>query len=359
MSGTVYESAFYVGISSISEVVVDEPCCNFQGSMVKVDIKMGKIKWRTKMIPDNGNKIGLYSGAAIWGSSPSIDCKRRMVYIATGNLYSSPPEVTECEAKQENKTVRDVPDPCISPDDHSESILALDLDSGKIAWAHQLGGYDTWVISCNIPDGPQPNCPPIVGPDYDFGEAPMMLTIPHGRKWLDVVIAGQKSGVVWALERDNGTLVWDTVSGPGSALGGSMWGMTTDGERVFTNVVNFYQENFTLVPSNVLTTAGGWVAMNASSGKVLWSVAVPDSSLPYGPLSSANGVVFAPGMGPPNGTMYALDPKSGAVLWRQKVPGYLQGGASISDGCIYFGEGLHPANVSVAIPSVVNAICLP
>lgn len=211
-------SNFYVGISSLSEVVVDEPCCNFQGSMVKVDIKTGKILWRTKMIPDNGNKIGLYSGAAIWGSSPSIDCKRRMVYIATGNLYSSPPDVTECEAEQQNKTVRDVPDPCVNPDDHSESILALDLDSGGVRWANKLGGYDTWVISCNTPGGLQPNCPPIVGPDYDFGEAPMMLTIPHpnkrGHKWLDLVVAGQKSGVVWALERDNGTLVWDTVSAP-------------------------------------------------------------------------------------------------------------------------------------------------
>ncbi|KAG0562884.1 hypothetical protein KC19_9G179500 [Ceratodon purpureus] len=176
MSGTVYESEYYVGISSISEAVVDEPCCTFQGSMVKVDIKTGKIKWRTKMVPDNGNKIGLYSGAAIWGSSPPIDCKRRMIYIATGNLYSTPPDVTECEAKQENKTVRDIPDPCISPDDHSESILALNLDSGRVVWAHQLGGYDTWVLSCFNTNGPQPNCPPIVGPDYDFAEAPMMLT---------------------------------------------------------------------------------------------------------------------------------------------------------------------------------------
>jgi len=187
--------------------------------MIKLDIKTGEIKWKTNMLPDNNGKVGLYSGAAIWGSSPSIDPKRKAIYIATGNLYSSPLDIIACEQRENNKTHRDVPDPCISPDDHSESILALDLDSGTIVWARRLGGYDTWTVAC-IQNGTSPNCPPIVGPDYDFGEAPMMLTVKRNivdagiedGECVDIVVAGQKSGIVWALDRDDGTLIWDAVS---------------------------------------------------------------------------------------------------------------------------------------------------
>jgi glucose dehydrogenase len=132
-------------------------------------------------------------------------------------LYSVPPDIEACQEAQNNKTTPDVPDPCIKPDDHSESILALDLDSGSIVWSNHLGGYDTWVFACDLPPpsaGPD-NCPKIPGPDSDFGEAPMMLTVPNKdakSQWLDIVVAGQKSGFVWALERDHGKRVWDAVS---------------------------------------------------------------------------------------------------------------------------------------------------
>ena len=189
--------------------------------MVKVDIETGRIEWRTKMLPDNGGKGHLYSGAALWGSSPAVDVKRNLVFIATGNLYSVPPDVQACQIREANKTVPDVPDPCIRAGDYSESILALDLDTGKIVWAHHLGGVDVWNIACAF--GPsQPNCPPAAGPDYDFGEAPMLLTVRSNKSrgsrtsddeesWRDIVVAGQKSGFVWALDRDDGQIVWDAV----------------------------------------------------------------------------------------------------------------------------------------------------
>lgn len=107
--------------------------------------------------------------------------------------------------------------------DYSESILALDLDTGKIVWANHLGGVDVWNVAC-LGGLTQPNCPAAAGPDYDFGEAPMMLTVPkiankskrgswgEEAEWQDIVVAGQKSGFVWALDRDDGHIVWDAVS---------------------------------------------------------------------------------------------------------------------------------------------------
>jgi glucose dehydrogenase len=188
-------------------------CCYFQASFLKIDLMTGDIKWRTYMLPDNHGHKNLYSGAAIWGSSPPIDILRNLVYIATGNLYTVPFDIEQCEENRLKEKHPIVPDPCIKPDDHSESVLALDLENGTIKWSHHLGAYDTWNVYCALPQNS--NCPPIPGVDADFGEAPLLHIImndnahPHSKQ--DVTIVGQKNGFVWALDRDDGHIVWATV----------------------------------------------------------------------------------------------------------------------------------------------------
>lgn len=135
--------------------------------MLKLDIRLGAILWRTYTIPDNGGKLGGYAGAAIWGSSPAIDLKRNLVYVATGNMYSAPPEIIKCQEEQNNLTVPTSPDRCIVPENHLDSILAFDMDSGKIRWFRQLGGYDVWLVLCIDPSNP--DCPTGPNPDADFG----------------------------------------------------------------------------------------------------------------------------------------------------------------------------------------------
>jgi len=212
--------AYYVGTASLEEVRTTG-CCSFQGGFMKLDVKTGKILWRTSMLPDNRGAPGGYAGSAIWGSSPAIDPSHNAVFIATGNLYSSPPDVVACEKKQLNKTVRDIPDPCIRKADHSESVVALDLGTGAIVWANHLGEYDTWVFACASTGNP--NCPAIPGPDFDFGQAPMLLRnvdVPssstHSRSdkksCVDILVVAQKSGFVYALRADNGSTLWTTVS---------------------------------------------------------------------------------------------------------------------------------------------------
>ncbi|KAF7847804.1 hypothetical protein BT93_L2559 [Corymbia citriodora subsp. variegata] len=115
-SGTAYLGAFYVGVSSIEEGLPAQQCCTFRGSMVKLNILSGAILWQTYTLPDNGGEHGGYAGAAIWGSSPAIDLKRRLAYVATGNLYTAPAEVEECQARQNNQTTPPTtPDQCIGP----------------------------------------------------------------------------------------------------------------------------------------------------------------------------------------------------------------------------------------------------
>ncbi|XP_016647415.1 PREDICTED: polyvinylalcohol dehydrogenase-like isoform X2 [Prunus mume] len=117
MSGTVHLGAFYVGVSSLQEGLPAAQCCNFRGSVAKLNLRTGVILWRTYMLLDNGGRLGGYSGAAVWGSSPAIDISRRHVYVATGNLYTAPPEVTKCQERQNNQRGKPThPDQCIGPD---------------------------------------------------------------------------------------------------------------------------------------------------------------------------------------------------------------------------------------------------
>eukprot|EP01018_Ginkgo_biloba_P032071 Gb_08222 [translate_table: standard] len=342
MSGTAYQRGFYIGTSSLEESLSIQECCTFRGSMARLDISSGKIVWQTFMLPDNKGKLGEYSGAAIWGSSPSIDVKRGQVYVATGNLYTAPQDIVECQRIQNNKTRPDFPNPCIKPENHEESILALDLDSGEIKWFHELGGYDSWFNACK--NLSTPNCPPGPNPDADFGEAPMLLNniIDVNGTNRDIVVAGQKTGFVWALDCNNGDVIWSSVAGPGGSGGGGTWGAATDGLRVYTNIVNNRQANFSLTPSGSVTSAGGWVAMNASSGEIVWSVGNPINTTANGPVSVANGVLFG-GSVDGRGHVYAMDAESGRVLWEHETNATVYGGMSVSGGCGYVGHGYRVA----------------
>uniref|UniRef100_A0A2N9EBW1 Pyrrolo-quinoline quinone repeat domain-containing protein n=1 Tax=Fagus sylvatica TaxID=28930 RepID=A0A2N9EBW1_FAGSY len=298
MSGTAYQGEFYVGVSSLEEALPANQCCTFRGSLAKLDVLTGKVLWRTYMLPDNGGKLGGYSGAAIWGSSPSIDINRRHVYVATGNLYTAPAEVIECQERQNNQTTKpSQPDQCI---------------------------------------GPGPNL------DADFGEAPMLLSIVANGTRRDVVVAVQKSGFAWALNRDDGSIVWFKLAGPGGEEGGGQWGAATDGRRVYTNIANSNRESFTLKPSNRTTTAGGWVAMNANSGDILWSTANPSNDTAQAPVTVANGVVFA-GSVASNGPIYAMDADNGKILWSYNTGATVYGGASVNNGCITLGMDIQLA----------------
>ncbi len=102
----------------------------------------------------------------------------------------------------------------------------LDLKTGKLVWNFQATKNDTWNLAC--PDGV--NCPPSSGPDLDFGMAPLLVKRNNGK---DLLIVGQKSGVVYSLSPDDGKLIWKTRIGKGGALGGIHWGMATDGQHIY------------------------------------------------------------------------------------------------------------------------------
>lgn len=135
-------------------------------------------------------------------------------------------------------------------------------------------------------------------------------------------------------------------AGPGGMKGGGIWGAATDEKRVYTNIANSDAKNFTLKPSNTTTKAGGWVAMDPQDGTILWTAANPSSGVSFGPVTVANGVVFA-GSYDKQGNIYAIDANTGVILWSYETGSEVYGGVSVGDGCIYVANGYWTAGKSL------------
>ena len=324
-SPVVFNGVVYVGVSSSEETLAtnpDYPCCSFRGSVVALDAKSGSMLWKTYDMPDNGGQQGGYSGGAVW-QPPAIDSRRGTLFVGTGNNYTAPAAVEACQ--KANPTAN-----CAAADDFFDAALALDLKSGRIKWAKRLQGSDTFTAACLTPTGPNPNCPVPSSPDFDLGGSGPNLVG-------DIVGFGQKSGIYWALNPDNGDIVWSTPVGPGSPLGGIEWGTATDGQAIYVAITNLNQLAYTLVPSGQKITWGSWSALDVATGKILWQTADPIvGALDLGSVSVANSVMYA---GSSSGQMYALDTMTGKILWNFASGGTVIDGPSIVDGVVYWGSG--------------------
>jgi polyvinyl alcohol dehydrogenase (cytochrome) len=334
-SANVFDGRVYVGVASQEEALaafVPGYQLSFRGSLLALDAATGQILWKTLMAPPG------YTGNAIWGSSPAIDTKRKQIYIATGNNYSVPQPVLDCVAAAGEDPV--AKSACLPADDYFDSILALDLRTGAVRWVTRAIPFDAWTVDCIPFVGDGDLCPQPSGPDFDFGQGPALFKVKATGS--ELVGAGQKSGQYWALNADTGAVAWVTQTGPGGTAGGLQWGSAVDGTRIYVSNAN---SNF--IPWTPLggsaTINGGWSALDAATGQILWQKVDPNPPAgfgggPSGPVSTANGVVFGCSLDP-QGHMYALNAATGQILWTFASGGSCLSGAAISNGNVYWGSG--------------------
>lgn len=335
-SPVVHNGRVYVGVSSGEEGFAANPqypCCTFRGSVVALDLNTGAILWKTYMVPQG------YSGGAVWSSTPVVDLERRQLYVTTGNNYSVPPAVTACVIAA-GSDLR-AQDACVAHDDYMDAIVALDLDTGAIKWGRRFQAYDVWTVACL--SNP---CP--LGPDFDFGAGANLFTVRSGQHKRDLVGAGQKSGVYWALDPDNGNVVWATNVGPGSAFGGVEWGTATDGKRIYVAVSNFGRKPYTLTNTQSINY-GAYSALDPATGRILWQIPDPTGSFPMGPVTVANGVLYAESINA-NGPLHAFDASNGRLLWSFNSGGTAMGGPSVVDGLVYWGSGYQRFGIPLFVP---------
>ena len=342
-SAIVHGGVAYVGTASNEELVAAfVPKAywqwHFRGATVALDVATGAIKWKTYTVPQG------YYGGSIWSSTGAVDRAHGLLYMSSGNNTAVPQSVLDC------LNAGGAPANCMSQDNHFDSIIAMDLATGAIRWGARGLPYDAWNVGCglNVPGffvPPNDNCPTPSGPDYDFAQGPMLFGGNGGdNEGGNLVGAGQKSGMFWAFNAKTGRPAWSRQVAPGGVTGGLQWGSSTDGRTIWAAAANAgdslsggVPKVWTLMDGST-TTAGGWAAMDAKKGDLLWTRADPLGGRSEAAVSSANGVIFGCSKAPP-GTMYAMNAATGAVLWSYNSGGFCNAGASVADGMVYWGSG--------------------
>jgi polyvinyl alcohol dehydrogenase (cytochrome) len=234
-------SSFEVAVSGSSSHV----CCKSHGGVIALDANSGEQLWEWHSTPEatlqglnaDGQEQYGPSGAVVW-TTPAVDRKRNRIYFGTGENLSHPAT------------------------DTSDAIIALDMDSGELAWRFQAIAGDVWNASC-LNQGA--NCPENPGGDFDFGASVILTQLPDGS---DVLLAGQKSGEVFALHPDpagpDGEVLWRNRISLGTTNGGIHWGMAVAGQRVIVPVSDPERDRPGYTPRP------GLYALDVASGDVLW-----------------------------------------------------------------------------------------
>ena len=341
---TLYEGRLYVPMASAEErtggLSMTYPCCTFRGSVTALDANTGKQIWKTYIIPDppkpttktkNGVQHYGPAGGAVW-AAPTIDTRHNALYIGTGDAYTEP-----------------------TPK-NTDAVMALDMTTGKVLWSVQDTENDSWLSGCgnggtNNPDGISENCPQPLGPDFDFGSSMILRTLPDGHR---VLVAGQKSGMVWGHDPDqNGKVLWKVQLVDKLALGMITFGGAADDQNAYFGL-----------------RSGGIAAVSLKTGEKKWFTPLPGQK-PGGPfqgqtaaLTVIPGVVFSGGW---DGILRALSTEDGHQIWEvntahefKTVNGVKANGGTMASagptivgGILYVGSGYQfgtgiPGNVLLA-----------
>jgi polyvinyl alcohol dehydrogenase (cytochrome) len=304
-----HDGVVYIPAASWEEsrsVDAQYPCCTFRGNLTALHVSDGSMVWRSFMVDPpvktGVTKMGIAtygpSGAGIW-STPTIDAKRGVLYVTTGDNYSHPATKT------------------------SDAVVALEMKTGKIMWARQVLPGDVYNSGCA--DRSAANCPQDSGPDYDFGSSALLVRTPEGK---EILLAGQKSGMVFALDpADEGKILWQKRVGKGGLNGGVQWGMASDGQKLYAATGDSMKVAGGSRVASVLGNAnydpaagGGLTALRLTDGSQAW-FAPPHACDPpkrgcspaqEAALTMIPGVVFS---GSLDGHMRAFDAENGKVLW--------------------------------------------
>ena len=297
-----------------------------RATIYALDAETGAIVWSFAVVEDP-NLWGhpeLNSGGGVW-YPPTIDAAHGVAYFGTGNPYPFP-------------GAKGFPNGASRPGDNrwTDSILALDLKTGKLRWGHQAIAHDIF--------------------DRDS-----MLTgrvdVRIGSRTRRLAISTGKLGVVTALDASTGKVVWKTpvgthqndeltkIDGPTLVYPGSLGGVQTpmavsDG-TIYLCVMNAPTQyagpeetsyGFTVQLGKANSQM---VAIDAATGEIEGSVDLPGDS--FGGATVAGDLVFTSSFG---GEILALDLRTGETVWSYEAPGGINGWPAVAGDELYVPVGM-------------------
>ena len=299
-----HNGTLFVPISSREVGLALSPlygCCNSRGAIAAFDAATGKELWRTHSIAETPEITGrrwLFietwgpSGAPVW-SAPTIDTARNLLLFGSGENYSAPASAG------------------------SDAITALDLTTGERRWSQQYTAQDKYNMACEASTD-HPNCPEDHGPDLDFGAPPILARYDSPNGPQEIILAGQKSADVHAIDPNSGVRLWSRNIGRGGYLGGVHWGMAANEDLglLFAPVSDIRRA----YRGSTDEPAPGMYAIDIATGEIRWQSPSEDrckeregcnNGYSAAPIANAD-LVFLAGL---DGWLHALLGATGEPLW--------------------------------------------
>jgi alcohol dehydrogenase (cytochrome c) len=284
-----------------------------RGFVAAYDARTGKQRWRwystdPKTFAGDSWKRG---GGTVW-TTPAIDPARDLVIFGTGNPN---PDLYGESRKGDNL--------------YTDSIVALDVHSGKLRWYYQEVKHDLW--------------------DYDATSNVVLFDVhSNGRT---IPAAGQAGKVGWffIVDRRNGKLLrksqpfvrqnehmFQTKGVLPGANGGSEWSPPAYSPQThdvyllgIDQLMDFKQHPDPDHPGFIHTgsvftnsqrpkvQSGTFTAVDVETGKIAWQYRAPKPMI-GGALATGGGLVF---VGEGDGSFRAFDAKTGEKLWTYSFVG--------------------------------------
>src|SRR3984957_16743915 len=177
--GRIFENLLILG-SATNEEYRSGP-----GDIRAYDVRSGQLVWTFHTIPHPG-EVGYETwpkdawksvgGANDW-SGMALDEKRGIVYVPTAS-----PKYNFYGANRPGANL------------YGDCLLALNARTGKLIWYYQMVHHDIW--------------------DYDNDSTPMLTTVQHNGKKVDVVAQAGKVGFLWVFNRETGDPLWPIEERP-------------------------------------------------------------------------------------------------------------------------------------------------
>lgn len=247
-----------------------------RGRVTAYSLIDGSLLWSTPTVPANGN------GGGILGQ-PSVDLVRRTVYVATGAPYAP--------------TAANIPG--------TDSLVALDLDRGRILWSDQVHASDQLGL--------------------DLNSAPVLA----GRV---IAVAGKDGFHAW--DRRSHRRIWNVQTTPGSPAPGAPADPTTgpEGGPIASDGERIYGLSNDSVPGTCVAAA-----LDPWSGRVLWETTLPAYS--FAAPAVSRDAVAVPGS---DGTLRLLAPSTGTLLAELPLAEPSSGAPSVTSRTVLAGTGAQP-----------------
>lgn len=308
-----------------------------RGFVRAYDTKTGKLVWNFNTIPENS--VGVWAtkdatgrdmhrniqaekdqlaktgdpyaklGGGVW-QNPAVDLATNRIYFVVGNPS---PDLDGSNRPGDNL--------------YTDSLVALDLDTGKYICHFQYIAHDVW--------------------DLDAVSPPVLLDVKDkSGKTVPGVLHAGKTGHIYVHDRKDCSLIrfseamvpqenmWTLPTKEGARMlpganGGVEWSpIATDPNQELAYAINLHQPMtyhvesspypngklwlggaFKVIPSE--TQSGNITAVNYNTGKIKWQVKTPEPMI-GGILATAGGLVFT---GEGNGKFAAYNSSNGKELW--------------------------------------------